>query len=287
MTASRKVTVATARQKSPAPSRVLSIGRPGTFAEHLAHVLTEHGHPLDYAAGSADALHRLRSTPYEIVVTDPETSIEEDLALLEEIRLVRPGVRAIVLAPGGTPEEIIAALRARVYLCKCAPFDPEEIADYLIRGMSGVSAMMGIEVLSAHRDWISVRIDCHVLTADRLISYLDELQAELPAKPREELMTAFREVLLSSVEHGAQSHPAKVLDIAAVRTERAIVLYLHDPGMVLPAKAVAQTVPVVTSEGQPHSPVADTYNHLVARGVLDELLVSETGQELLLIKHTV
>ena len=276
MTASTKAAVAKAPQKSSSPGRVLLIGKRSALTDSLTHAMGDHKDRFDFAAGSADALRRLRSSPYEIVVTDPETSIEEDLALLEEIRLVRPGVRAIVLAPGGTPEEIIAALRARVYLCKCAPFDAEEIADYLLRGMFGVSAMMGIEVLSAHRDWISVRIDCRDLTAERLISYLTELRTELPAAPREELMTAFRDVLLHSVEHGAECHPSRILNVAAVRTARAIVFYLHDPGMTLPLEATPQSAP---------APAA--YESLIARGVVDELILSETGHELLLIKHTV
>ena len=281
MTVSRQATVAKAPAKSKAVGRVLLIGRHSVMTDKLVELIDSQN-PLDFAAGSADALRRLRSVPYEMVITDPDTRIEEDLALLEEIRLVRPGVRAIVLAPTGTPEEIIAALRARVYLCKCAPFDAEDIADYVIRGMSGVSAMMGIEVLSAHRDWISVRIDCHVLTAERLISYLEELQAELPAVPRQELMTAFREVLLDSVAQCAQCHPARVLDVAAVRTVRAIVFYLHDPGMTLPLDAASSDA----STGRANMPGPNEYQSLIARGIVDELIVSETGQELLLIKHT-
>lgn len=285
MIATKRARVTPGASDSSALGRVLLIGKHSEITDGLTDALADRKDTLDFAAGSADALHRLRSTPYEIVITNPETSIEEDLALLEEIRLVRPGVRAIVLAPTGTPEEIIAALRARVYLCKCAPFDVEEIAGYVARGMSGAGTMMGIEVLSAHRDWISVRIDCNFLTAERLISYLEELQTEMPATPRQELMEAFREVLLSSVEQGAQCHPARILDVAAVRTVRTIVFYLHDPGLALPLDA-AQSAFSDESAGQADTPAPNAYQSLIARGVVDELIVSETGHELLLIKHT-
>src|SRR5580704_6174538 len=99
-------------------SRVLLIGRNTELGEALEEALTERNCVFDYAAGNADALRRLRCTPYSVVITDPAKSIEEDLAMLSEMRTIRPGVQAIVLACSGTPEEIIAALRARVFVCK-------------------------------------------------------------------------------------------------------------------------------------------------------------------------
>src|SRR5262249_10573092 len=74
-------------------------------------------------AGSAAALSHLRRRSYDAVITSPCTGIAEDLALLEEMRHVRPGVKTIVLSPRATPEDVIAALRARVFALFTAPFD--------------------------------------------------------------------------------------------------------------------------------------------------------------------
>src|SRR5262245_58133558 len=70
---------------------------------------------VDEAAGSADALGRLRRRSYDAVITSPCTSVAEDLALLEEMRHLRPGVKTILLSPRTTPEDVIAALRAHVF----------------------------------------------------------------------------------------------------------------------------------------------------------------------------
>ena len=43
-------------------------------------------------------------------------------------------------------------------------------------------------------------------------------------------MLAFREILINAIEHGAEFRPGKVIDVAAVHTERTIVFYVHDPG---------------------------------------------------------
>lgn len=64
-----------------------------------------------------------------MVITNPDSTVEEDLALLGEMRTIRPGVKSIVLARQSTADEVIAALRARVFACFTPPFDPREIAN--------------------------------------------------------------------------------------------------------------------------------------------------------------
>ena len=186
-----------------AEARVLLIGKDPQLGQSLENGLVARKCQFDYAAGSADALRRLRQACYSVVITDPKTSIEEDLSLLAEMRSVRPGVRVIVLAPSSTPENIIAALRARVFLCKTAPFDPLDIADYAVRAAATSDSLVGIEVLSAQPDWLSLRINSQILTAERVVEFLTELQTRLPETPRAELMMAFREILMNAVEHGA------------------------------------------------------------------------------------
>ena len=65
---------------------------------------------------------------FGLIVTSAEGVIDEALALLEEMRLIRPTLKCIVLAPYSTPNEVIAALRARVFGCFTPPFDAHEIA---------------------------------------------------------------------------------------------------------------------------------------------------------------
>jgi DNA-binding NtrC family response regulator len=80
--------------------------------------------PMEYAAGDADALQRLRMRSFGVVITSPDSAVDEDLALLEEMRVIRPGVKCIVLAHHSTTGEVISALRARVFACFTPPFDP-------------------------------------------------------------------------------------------------------------------------------------------------------------------
>ena len=285
---------ATSRTAGPMVHPVLLIGKDPSLGGQLESSLQARNCTCEYAAGSADALRRVRRSPHDVIITDPATSVEEDLALIAEIQAIRPGVRVIVLAPSSTPEEIIAALRARVFLCKSAPFDPGEIADYAARAATTTDSLIGIEVLSAQRNWVSLRMNCQLLTAERLVAFLSELQSELPESPREELMMAFREILMNAIEHGAHFHPGKVIDVAAVHTARAIVFYVHDPGAGFrwervehaaisnPADKPTQHLSIRENKGMRPG----GFGILMTQGVVDELIYSEVGNEVLLVKHT-
>src|SRR5262245_17905895 len=83
---------------------------------------------VEIADGDADALQRLRNRAFDVVLTHPLSTVKEDLALVSEMRAIRPGLKTIILAPEATPEDVIAVLRARVFGCFSSPFDVEEIA---------------------------------------------------------------------------------------------------------------------------------------------------------------
>jgi anti-sigma regulatory factor (Ser/Thr protein kinase)/ActR/RegA family two-component response regulator len=273
--------------------RVLVIAADAVASQPLEASLLERNCLVDRAAGSADALRRLRRTAYDVIFTDPATSIEEDLALLLEMRAIRPGARVIVLSPDTTPEEVIAALRARVFLLRTAPFDTGELAEFAVQAATTIESSWGIETLSAHRDWVSVRVNCQLLTAERLVSFLKELQSELPESPREDLMMAFREILMNAMEHGGHFQPDKVVDVTAIHTARAIVLYVHDPG----AGFRWEAIPHSALSNPPNDPAHHVevrqqqgmrpggFGLLVAKGIVNEMLYSEVGNEVLLIKY--
>lgn len=279
--------------KQVAAQQVLLIGTENEVSRAVAKALAESHCPFESAAGDADALRRLRRRSFDVVITSPDTTIEEDLALLEGMRRIRLGLKAIVLAPASTPEEVIAALRARVFSCFVEPLDAGQIAEMASRASAETDWRGDIELLSAHRDWVSVRVNCRLLTAERLISFLSELRPELQGADREDLMLAFREILLNAMEHGGGFKPEEMVEVAAVRTARAMVFYVRDPG----AGFRMDSIPHSALSNPPDNPTAHLhlraeqgirfggYGILMARKVVDELIYSEIGNEVLLIKH--
>ena len=248
---------------------------------------------MEYSAGHADALQRLRVRSFGIVITSPDSTVEEDLALLEEMRAIRPGVKCIVLARHSTPDEVIAALRARVFACFTPPFDPGEIASLASKAASDSRWRDDIQVLSARPGWVSVRVNCRLLTAERLMAFAKELSAQLPEDTREEIMQAFREILLNAMEHGAAFNPEQVVEVTGVRTGRAMVFYVRDPGAgfrreslddaAIANPAVDPAAHIEQREAEGLRPGG--YGLLLAAGTVDELIYNEIGNEVLLIKY--
>ena len=150
-------------------------------------------------------------------------------------------------------------------------------------------------MISARPDWLALRVDCRRLAADRLIRFLSELAQDIPEVTRDELLGAFREITLNAMEHGAGFEPDQVIEVCAVRTERAIVYYVKDPGPGFSP----DRLPHAAVSNPPDDPIAHVdkraelglrpggFGLLIARRVVDEFLYSEKGNEVLLIKHIV
>jgi anti-sigma regulatory factor (Ser/Thr protein kinase)/ActR/RegA family two-component response regulator len=274
-------------------SRVLVIESQAQVSREIGNALCAANFPTEYSAGHADTLQRLRMRSFGIVITDPESTVEEDLALLEEMRTIRPGVKCIVLARHSTPDEVIAALRARVFACFTPPFDAGEIVHLALRAASDSQWRDDIQLLSARPGWVSVRVNCRLLTAERLLTFAKELSSQLPQNTREELLQAFREILLNAMEHGAAFNPEQVVEVTGVRTGRAMVFYIRDPGAGFRRESLTPGA-IANLSDDPAAHIeqreaeglrAGGYGLLLAGGTVDELIYNEIGNEVLLIKY--
>ena len=244
--------------------------------------------------GEAAALRDLRRKTADVVVTSSGTDLAEDLPLVDEMQKVRPGVKAILLAPETAPAEVIAAMRRSVFACFSIPFDIGELADMIRRAVDAEDWRNGIEVVSAQPDWVSLRLACRLLNAERALRFLSELRSDAPDIDRDGLLVAFREILLNAMEHGGGFDPDQVVEVSAVRTARAIVFYVRDPG---PGYRPEQ-LPQSALSNPPDDPLAHLkhraeiglrpggFGLLVARKVVDQMILSERGNEVLLIRYT-
>jgi len=274
-------------------SRVLLIGDHPEVREGLASSSALAGCDIATAAGNVDAVHIVRSRAIDVVVTDPDTPVRDDLALVEELRASRPGLKAVVLAPAAAPGEFIAAVRSHVFACFVAPFDVAAIADMTKRAIDAVDWRDGISVVSGLPNWISLTVSCQLVTAERLVHFMSEYRRDLPDDDRDSLMTAFREMLMNAMEHGAGFDPEKVVQVAAVRTERAIVYHFRDPGTGFTRRQIEQKA-LATTAADPLELIerrADMglrpggFGVLVAKQLVDEMFYNERGNEVLLIKR--
>ena len=274
-------------------ARILVISRHSVNLSWLRNAPSLQDCEIEVVNGGANALGLLRRRDFDLMLTDPDTSVEEDLLLIDELRVLRPGVRVIVLAPEASTLELITALRAHVFACFSAPYDTTEVVAMATRAIEATNWKDGIEVLSARPDWIALKVASRKLTAERLVRLMDELKSDLPDPEREALITAFREILLNAMEHGAGFDPELVVEVSAVRSQRSIVYYFRDPGPGfnrndLPHAAISNTsdnpiAHLTYREEQGLRPGG--FGILLTKQLVDELIYNERGNEVMLIKH--
>jgi anti-sigma regulatory factor (Ser/Thr protein kinase)/ActR/RegA family two-component response regulator len=271
---------------------LLIVGADGPHVRPLVEHPLLAAHDILTCRCSVEALRHARTRPIDVLLTDPATSIEEDLQLVEEMRAIRGDVRTIALAPAFSSAELIEALRAKVFACFSEPFDITEIAEMVRAAIEASND--GIEVISGLPNWLTLRVACRLVTADRLTRFLTELRGDLPSDERDLLMTAFREVLVNAMEHGAGFDPSKVIQVTAARTARAIVFHFRDPGDGFDQAELQHAVLSCSPESVMAATVhrAETglrpggFGMLIVRQVVDELVYNERGNEVIMIKHT-
>jgi anti-sigma regulatory factor (Ser/Thr protein kinase)/CheY-like chemotaxis protein len=273
--------------------RVLAVRPDPPLLQALGRSLAPGTRELEVCQGNVEALRRVRDRAIDCVVTDPATAFAEDLAFASELQQAKPGLKVILLAPGATHDELTEAVRQHVFACFTAPFDHVEIADMVRTALDTAGWRDGIEVVSGSANWMTFRVSCHLLTADRLVRFLSEYQSSLEGTERDLLMTAFREMLLNAMEHGAGFDPNKTIDVTAARTARAIVYHFRDPGSGFDRKDLAH----VAGSSHPGHVMMTTvqraemglrpggFGMLIVRNIVDEVIYNERGNEVLLIKH--
>jgi anti-sigma regulatory factor (Ser/Thr protein kinase) len=214
--------------------------------------------------------------------------------LFEEMGHTRPGLKVIILAPKTTPEEVIAALRSQVFALFSVPCNADDFTAMVAVALETQRWREGIQVVSAHRDWIELRVECHLLTAERLVNFMNELAGDITNPQRSDLITAFREVLLNAMEHGAGFQSEKIVEVSAIRTARSIVYYYRDPGTGFQLEGLRHAA-VSNPQDNPLQHLEyraaqgmrpGGFGILITKRLVDQIIYSELGNEVILIKHT-
>ena len=249
----------------------------------------------DWEAESArdgeEALQRVGSHTYDVVLTDILMPGMDGLTLLGHFRERHPGLRVVVMTLRNTSEHILGSLRrdAAGYLSK--PFSRETLLLTLDEALTKPLVAGDIQVLSDKPHWISLQIRCKIATAERLTQFVRELPSDLSQGERDLVATAFQELLMNAIEHGGHLDPQKTVELSYIRTARSIVYYIRDPGEGFSLDKLERAT---ATPGQPCRQLEAReqmgirpggFGLLMAKNFADELIYSAKGNEVILIKY--
>lgn len=258
----------------------------------LSCVITSAGWTMQTAPDNRSAVELIEARPFDLIITGEKTSAREDVELLRKIRRVRPHTRMIVLTDAGTPADVIACMRERAFCYFSKPFSLDSLAEMVRIAMEGPCWDDGIEVISATPAWIRIVARCDVNTADRFMQFLREI-SDFPDPEKTEVAIAFREMLLNAIEHGGHFDPTQYVEISYVRMERAVLCRVRDPGEGFSRDEIVHAAFANPSDDplrhfafrQNRNLRPGGFGVLIARNLVDELIYSEKGNDVLLVKY--
>jgi len=258
--------------------------------ELLTGVLASDGWSIRRADDNHHALDLATAESFELIVTGRKMLGSDDVDLLRKIRSAHAHVRLIILTDRFTPGDVISAVREAAFSYFSAPFDASELTDMVRAAMASPCWDDGIEVFSATPAWVRLAARCDISTADRLVQFLRGVRdPDIP----EGIIFAFREVLLNAMEYGGNFNPSQHVEISFIRARRVVACRVKDPGQGFsleelrhaainnPAEDLLSHVAVREAQGlRPGG-----FGLLLAKKLVDELIYSEQGNEVLLVKY--
>jgi len=264
--------------------------RPTRFA--ISSMLKKAGYAVTAVGDGAEALHKIQKTNFALAFLDIWMPELTGLEVLARIRAGESHPKVIIMTSDSTPENVLRAIREQAYEYVSKPFPPKEAVELAERALKQ-DASPPIEVISAKPHWLELLIPCTREAAERIQSFLMNLDADLPDDMRNTIGSAFRELVLNAVEWGGKLDPNRKVRIAYVRSSRMLLYRVADPGPGFSFRDLAHA-----AVGQPaddpvaHMAVRDQlgirpggFGIAMTRSMADELIYNEAQNEVLFVKY--
>jgi len=278
--------------QGPTPAKILVADDERTTRFAICSMLKKAGYSVTSVKNGAEALHRIQQKSFDLAFLDIWMPKLTGLEVLAQMRLGGFGPKVVIMTSDGTPESVLSAVRQQAYAYLSKPFPPKEAVELAKRAL-GQGASAPIEVVSAKPHWVELLIPCTREAAERIESFLLQLDADLPSDQRDSIGLAFRELLLNAIEWGGELDPNRKVRIAYVRSSRILLYRVADPGPGFNFKALAHAA-VGQPAGEPlaHVSIRDQrgirpggFGIALTRAIADELLYNEAQNEVIFIKY--
>jgi len=260
--------------------------------ESLGGLLRRPGRTIQDVYDAREAIEQLRTLPVDVVLAGQGRNGFDGLKLLRQVRSIRPEAK-VILSGESDPARVIRAIRQRAYSYFHKPLARGGLTDMVQQALDAAAWQDDIRVVSARPEWITLDVRCKIDAADRTTHFLREMLGDLPEHTADDISGGLRELLMNAIEHGGKNDPRKRVRVSLLRTARAVIVHIHDPGTgfsldFLPHAAISNpdgdpTRHVEIREGEGKRPGG--FGIMLTRNMVDELLYNERGNAVLFVKY--
>jgi CheY-like chemotaxis protein len=277
-----------------ASRRILIVDDDRALRHALAALLEEAGYVVEQAGDGSDALVMLGAGAFDIVLLDIGLPGTSGLDVLARTRAVGSPPLVLMMTADDTSETLLEAVRRQAYRYLRKPFAPTAIVGLIEEAIAAAPAAdLPIEVVSAKPEWVEIIAPCTLRMADRIQSFMMQLDAGLSEPVRESVAQAFREMLNNAIEWGGKLDPARKVRISCIRARRLLLYRIADPGEGFDL-ARLQHAAISNPEDDPlrHAEIREQkglrpggLGMLLTHSIVDELIYNETRNEVVFIKY--
>ncbi len=276
---------------SLAPVKVLVIDARDDLQQMLPATLGQRQVSYEYAHASEISASRF-PIPFDAVIADIDTPDLDDVELLKQVREQIIDSKIIVISSAHNGRIVPRLLRQNAFSILIRPVISNRLSEVLELAIESSNWEDDLELLSGTSQWVQVRIACKLQAAERAAFLFYEVSSEFGPAEIQELATAFRELLLNAIEHGGRSDPEQSIYVNYVWTETSIVFYIRDPGPGFSFGNLEHAAIAHPDQPTEHAEIREKqgirpggFGILLAKNYVDELIYSERGNEVILVKH--
>ena len=210
----------------------------------MSQLLTLAGFSVTTARDGVAALGKIKDQSFDVMLLDIWLPKMTGLELLAQLADLPHQPKVIVMTGDDSQETLLLSLREHAYQFVRKPIQPQKLMDLIRRTLAAPSDLPAIVVLSASANWVEVLVPCARDVADRIQSYIRQLEVDLPREIRDTVGLVFRELLLDAMERTGHPDPNCRVRIAYLRAERMLLYRISDAGVGVstsdPAQAAAR-----------------------------------------------
>ena len=270
---------------------VLIVEDDAATRDGLRELLAQSGFSVETAADGSRALDTIRSHDVGVVLLDMGLPGISGLDVLARCADERRPAKIVVVTGMDTPETALGALRQHAYDFLPKPIDPGRLVEIVHKALAAPTPPR-IQVLSARPEWVELLVPCTREAVDRIQSFLNQLDTDLPHDVRESVGLAFRELLMNGIEWGGHLNPAQTVRVACLRTRRMLLYRIADPGTGFRLEDLSHAAGSDDSAPMAHDQVREDkglrpggFGLVLIRAIADELLYNEQRNEVVFVKY--
>ena len=280
------------RAKEQERQRVLVADDDAGTRETIADALRSEGYFVITASDGKEALEHLAESKFDVALLDVWMPRMNGLDVMKALRKKKSPPKVIVITSNGSARAILQAIRQRACRCLSKPVDPQETVSMVREALARKTQPPEIEVISGKPGWVELRLPCTLEAAELIESFMNSLEADLPAETRTAVSQVFHELLLNAIEWGGNLDPHRKVRVSYLRAKHMILYRIADPGQGFRFTEVSHAAIGHNGEPTEHQTIRQRkglrpggFGLVLATAHADELLYNEAQNEVVFVKY--